>query len=427
MSDKHRVLLFGQKVFGSAAELAVEYCDIELSPYPKYFHQLENLYDYDLIILDYAAFSNGREIYAEHQEYFEKQMLVALNRGANFCILHDNELGYTGDGTKYDTCMREQIGFRWLSKVFGQYIYVLQLDQPIISMDVKRSEFRDYQEHWGASKNLFDPKSDEKFDDIILMDDQNKGCIGFTIQVSRGKIVYLPFQRDFPKPGALEACLESLVSSLISYLTHSTSNIPLWAETNFFPQEEQLYHELEELQSRLEATKSQVQPFQEAKSIAFLREYDFEDAVPKFFQSRFGLRTERKETYKEDFWILGENSQKILIAETKTHDGGIKRQDITKLDMHRTDNKLDDTFPALLIVNAHLKANSWKDKLRKVDKQDYEVAAQFNVLIVRIEDLLFFWNLIVEGKKSSEELLRYFLTEKGWMEVQQDGTITIHK
>jgi hypothetical protein len=41
--------------------------------------------------LDYAPFYDGNQVYLEHQEIFEKQMIEALDAGTVFCFLHYDE------------------------------------------------------------------------------------------------------------------------------------------------------------------------------------------------------------------------------------------------------------------------------------------------------------------------------------------------
>ena len=129
----------------------------------------------------------------------------------------------------------------------------------------------------------------------------------------------------------------------------------------------------------------------------------------------------------EDFWILSSESEKVVIAEAKTCARGLRRKHIYSLFNHRANNKYDKDFPALLIVNAHSNAGSWKEKLRPIDPQHCECASENNILIVRIEDLLFFWNSMVEERNSKETLLSAIYNENGRMEVQKNGKIDIHR
>lgn len=74
----------------------------------------------------------------------------------------------------------------------------------------------------------------------------------------------------------------------------------------------------------------------------------------------------------------------------------------------------------MLIANCNLQAGSWADKDRMIDKQDYEVAAQNNILILRVEDLVRLWNSIRTGKLTHQEVLGLFLTKRGWLRVTSD-------
>jgi hypothetical protein len=428
--DKHRVLIFGEKVFqgGKKKTLGLDYCEAVFIDYPNEFDSRPDLSKCDLVILDYSAFlTRGSSANNIHQELFEKEMQNALDQGTNFCFLHYDD--YVAEGGGLPTfSIENQIGFRWLWNAFQNGIVISKLKRPIVNSAVKRNEFKGFHDKWGTSKIMFSLGLPYKFTDIISHENSNDGNIlGFTLSVNRGKIIYLPCQRDSAKSGALEACLTSLIESPITYLTRTQASIPSWAETPIFDNETLLFNRRTELEAEIQNVKSELQPYQEAKALAFLGEYDFERAVPAFFRHYLSINTYSNEQFREDFWILDSSEEKIVIAEIKTHVGGLKRTDIFKLDIHREDNKLPNTFPALLVANLHRNANSWKDKIRKIDKQDYEVAAQYNILIVRVEDLLCFWNLIVTGQKSSTDLLNYFLQEKGWMEVKHDGTITIHK
>jgi hypothetical protein len=300
------------------------------------------------------------------------------------------------------------------------------MSTPVIDVILRRTEFKLYQEHWGASKNYFKPYGKGKFGDVMFsLGDEH--ALGFALSVRRGKILYLPCQRDFDRPGSIEECLTTLVNSVITYLTRSSVEIPSWAATPLFSRETELQAKLSDLQSKIDALREDLQPYQVAKGVAFLSEYQFEEDVPEFFKTHLGLPTSRHEEYKEDFWILNSQSERILIVETKSRVRGLKKSDIYSLYNHREANGLDESFPALLVINAHLNAKSWKEKLRPIDPQDYQVAASHNILLARIEDLLFFWNSVVEGRHSQNELLSIILEENGWLEVEKNGDFGIHK
>lgn len=433
-SKKHRVLIFGEQVFGSTKpKLSIDYCDIDILSFPGEYGKLTRLADYDLVVLDYSAFLIGGLLREREQEVFQKQMFEALGKGTCFCILHYDEKvpshdkynlgeGYM-DRDGVESCKARQIGFRWLSSF---QIRPYTLNTPIISAKIERNEFKLYQERWGASKNAFRPYEDGEFGDV-LFSLQNGYALGFVISVRGGKILYLPCQRDFSRPQSVTECLTTLINSTITYLTRSITEIPSWAKTPLFSKEAEFYKQLTDLELKIKGVESALAPYQEAKRLAFLSEYDFEEEVPKFFASHLGIPTNRHEQFKEDFWILDANGQKIVIAETKSCVRGFKKGGVYSLYNHRESGGFDESFPAIIVINAHLNANSWEEKLRPIDRQDYECAASNNILLVRIEDLLFFWNSAGEKPQNGEKLLSEILKHKGWMEVNLNGEFDFHQ
>ncbi|HEX6290592.1 MAG TPA: hypothetical protein VFZ66_15490 [Herpetosiphonaceae bacterium] len=169
-----------------------------------------------------------------------------------------------------------------------------------------------------------------------------------------------------------------------------------------------------------------LETYHDANVLPFLSEYPFEVAVPRFFASHLGIAIYRDAHYPEDFWITNAQSEKLALVETRTYAGEFKKGGIDALYSHRESYHLDPDFPALLVVNAQTNARSWKEKLRPIDRQDYELAAAEKVLIVRIEDVLYLWNAIVEGRLDQAQLITLFLHEHGWLEVQEDGTFRVH-
>jgi hypothetical protein len=437
-SIQHKVLVFGDKVFGSdKPEISVEYADVDFIQFPDEYSDLPGLSDYDLVLLDYSAFLGeidhySPNVYSTQQEIFEKQMLGALDRGTSFCILHYDENVPIADKYNYQNgmdeddikkCNRSQIGFRWLYRFD---IRPYRADNPILNSMPIRSEFKPFQDRWGASKNYFRPFQDGEFNDVIVP--MSEGfALGFSLSYRRGKLIYMPCQRDYNRPHSIAESLRVLINGLITYMSRSSIEVPEWGQGSLFSQEAILDAKLAELNSEVEKLIESLDLYRKAKGLAFLREYHFEDAVPRFFISHFGIQTERNEKYKEDFWILDDEGEKIVIAETKSRSRGMKKSVIYSIYNHREANELDESFPALLVINAHLNANSWKGKIRPIAPQEYKVAVSHNILIARIEDLLFAWDAISEGQISKDELIKVFISENGWLEVGKEGNLIIHK
>ena len=170
-----------------------------------------------------------------------------------------------------------------------------------------------------------------------------------------------------------------------------------------------------------------MKPFEEAKAILFQSKYALERTVPDFIQNRLNIQTFRDEKHKEDFWILNQEAGKTIIAEVKSAIKGFKKSMVYDLFNHRDENNLDESFPALLVANCNLQAGAWEDKDRIIDKQDYQVAAQNNILILRVEDLVRLWESMRNGIHSQKEIYELLISENGWLEVTQDLNIRIRK
>jgi hypothetical protein len=159
----------------------------------------------------------------------------------------------------------------------------------------------------------------------------------------------------------------------------------------------------------------------------FQAEYTLERTVPAFFTKQLHLQTERNQQFKEDFWIINPSGERIVLCEVKSYVKGPKRSGIFSVYNHRESNKLPVDFPGLLVVNAHMQAGSWKEKDRPIDKQDYEIAAQNNVLVVRTEDIARLWDALQAGRLTPDDILAALTANTGWLQVHPDGTMSEHK
>ncbi len=434
-SPNHKVLVFGENVYGKIKpKLHVEYCEIDTCSFPLGFNSMCRLGSYDLVILDYRAFVWDTRLYKKEQDIFDKQMTEALEKGCTFCILHYDEqvpkdYKYEDEHFMQDEDIQEfsqkQIGFRWLNrlKVRPKYSETLLANANYI-----KNEYKAYLNRWGASHIYFIKFSSNReigFGDLIysLSDDL---VLGFCLGVYRGRIIFLPCQRNFDHEEDIKICLETLIDNTITYLTHSIHDMPEWLESPIFQIEKNKYDEVCNLRAVIVKLEEQLETYRNIKSLVFLKGYDFEEAIPKFIKNQLEIETLRNDKFKEDFWVLDSKSEKAIIGETKTYSKGMKRSGIYSIHNHREENKLDANFPALLIVNCHLNANSWKEKLRPIDPQIYQIALNNHVLIMRIEDLIFLWNSIKEKKFAQEDLLDILSKNIGWLEVTSNGDLNTH-
>lgn len=424
----HNILLFGNKLVGglSKADLNHESATIHVIPFPTNYELLERLSTYSLVILDYAAFQDGVSVRSEPQDIFEKQMLDALDAGTTFCFVHYKEIVPGPDKYGHETgymakseiakCRDFQIGFRWLFNIRPRVSKDL-----LLSTDIARNEFKSFLDKWGASYNGFTTYGDGKIDEVICS--FGKFVVGFVLNFRKGRIVYLPFQRDYTRKKDLAHGLQSLIDCLITYTVKSTSDIPLWGTSPFFQEESLIRKECDELEQKLENAFSRLRPFDAAKNLLFQSEYILESSIPRFISGYMGLKVLRDEKYKEDFWILNDAGDKNIIVEVKSMVKGFKKSAIFSLYNHREESKLNEAFPGLLIANCNLQAGTWADKDRKIDKQDYEVSAQNNILILRVEDLVRLWDAVRLKKLEAKDVLSLLLSKKGWLYVNENHDV----
>jgi len=432
IAPKHKVLLFGRKLFGDYEYGIYPHnnADIDVIPFPDRYHHLQRLANYALVVTDYAPFSDQKGVHKEQQDIFDKLAVEALDAGTTLCFVHYDEVvpeeekyshstGYMNE----DDCTelkQSQLGFRILNKLS---IRPLKADQPFLSGTIKRGVFQPFLSKWGASHNCFMTYEDGKFDDIIL--DFSKFSIGFSIQVGHGLIIFLPFQRDFNRKEDLLQGIHTLLDCLLTYITKMQETLLGWSATPFFEEEKLLYIERQQIEKDLQHKNDEIKPFAVAKQLLYQAEYKLEQTVPDFIQEYLGIKTERNERYAEDFWILNDSGERIAICEVKSHVKGCKRSSIYSIFSHRDTNELDNMFPAILFVNHHMQAASWAAKDRPINKEDYQVAAKDNILVLRIEDLVRLWDLIRNELISSDTLLTMLTTSKGWLKIDSSLNINL--
>lgn len=120
---------------------------------------------------------------------------------------------------------------------------------------------------------------------------------------------------------------------------------------------------------------------------------------------------------------LNDSGEKVAIAEVKSYVKGFKRGGVYSIYNHRETNKLDEDFPAILFANCNLQAGSWNNKDRPISKQDYEIAAQNSILILRIEDLVRMWDVFRKGIIDKQKILNILTNFKGWLSVDSNFQI----
>jgi hypothetical protein len=401
----HKILLIGSNLSYSSIKEEIKRNDSEIFYYPSdKFSEVGRLINYTLCIADYNAFSD----FPSYREMFVKQMFEALEIGVHFCVVYY--------GNSIDGALGTQILSDFNIGTPNNF------SKPIHHGKAIKNEFNSFIRKWGSSTIAF--KNITQDSEIICKTDE--ALIGFSTPIKNAKIIYLPFFRNTSNQKDLKEGFETLIDSLLTYIARSYIDLPMWAgESSFFCDERILLDKKKNLQQDLNEIEAELETFIEAKSLLLHREYTLETTLPAFLQNHLGLKIEREERYKEDFWLINENEERIAIAEIKSAMKGFKRDMIFRVLDHKSENELSEDFPALLFINCNLQAGSWKDKDKFLSRDEYEYAARENVLIVRVEDVVRLWEMKKLEKIQEKDILELLLKNKGWFHVTQKLEIDI--
>lgn len=407
----HRIAVIGQEIFKDidSTEFTNETYSVSLH-HQSQFDNNERLVNYTLCIVAYDAFqSDGL------QNNFIKQMLEALDNGVNICFVY-----YTDHPTKNKHTGHDSAGATVSKKINVTPGF---LDKLAHEASIKKQEFQPFLKKWGVTNLKFE-SSDKNVKPLYVTDESE--ILGFSADFKNAEIFFLPFintsSRNDRKNG-----LETLIDNLLTYLAKSRVDLPVWAKENpFFSDEGNLLDEKEKLQKSLQEVESNLQKFDEAKSLLFHSEHHLEITLPIFLKTHLGLKIEQNETYKEDFWIVDEKREKLAIAEIKSKTKGFTKGLVGYLLAHRDHYELGDDFPALLFVNCNLQVGSWKDKDKPLNEQEYKSVANQNILVIRVEDIVRLWEMKRLEKITSEEILKLLLENRGWLQVTSKLEIKIH-
>jgi hypothetical protein len=426
--DKKRVLILGENTFGQRLKtiLSNDY-EIVLQSLFNNWDKRQRATEYDLIILDYSVFMHQGNFYKDNNEIFIKEIYEAIEKGKSFCFLHYDDAvpkyygtGPSGLDEKDSVRLSEmQIGYHILRTLkIAEY----KNDSPVYSARVHRKEFEEYLKKWGASKLFFKSYGENKFTDIIYSNNMDYP-FGFRI----GRCFFLPAQRNFDNNGELENLFKTLIKSIFAYLDKLHIELPSFSKDPIFQKEKDLLSEMETLNKKVSVLESEVKPFLEAKSLLFCKEYGLEDKLIEFIKDGLKLNVLKEERYKEDCWVLDKEKNKTSICEIKSSTKGLKSTAVYKLHIHREEYDLADNFHGILFVNLNLESKTLAEKTRPINKQDYETATKLNMLIVRIEDLLYMWEDLINGRITSEEIYSFLTNNIGWIEYKGNKQFKIYQ
>lgn len=411
------VLVIGFKIFGFDLEdLEIEGGKIieESDNSFRYavFSQLPPFEDYDIIIFPFLVSTYVTE---EIEKLAYRRACLALERGANVCVLCGAELRYMleeeGADEIDEDAFRYYIGGMFLRGVVRKMKVKPQGTDTVPVVDELTPFIREYGST-GFTFELYKPDAvhiicETKYYDL-------SDIAGFAAQKGDGLLYVLPVS---PPPGNEHPFMCTLTHGILAHSQRvkHPSAAPI-VKSFQFAKEKPLLAERDELKKKVADTEEHIKAYDEKKDILFLRDDPLADRLAEWLTKYMVIATRRHEQYIEDFWLLDENGNDVAICEAKGVNTNVKREHITALVLHREERDLPDDFPSILIMNTFANATTIKQKDRQgVGRIERRRATRNNVLIVRTLDLVRLLDLLEQGRLEQTEVRALLLNETGWL------------
>lgn len=391
------------------------------------------LQEWDIVVLPYRMYlSMSKRHEFSDFEYcgaplvdivnLEQQVFAALKKGRTVCFLTESLIGYPypnsslvpiTDVYEYlddEALNRNIIGHRILRNLGASPNLATEVTT---CYQVKRGEFEKYLHNFGAGSIWFELSGISAKADVICSDAKGNAT-GFCLHHDKGNVLFLPYLRhdriDF------DEATEALASGIVTYLSRVGTEEPEWVAKNFvFTHEQPLLQKRQRLEATIKGLDSQLVRFKDLRTILWQRDYALQKSVPHFLNA-LGVETRQDEEFEEDFWVTQDGND-IVIAEVKSMNGNVCRQDIGKLDDHRKARNRPDHFPALLVANTFAALQDVKEKNKRIAPNECKRATTDHILIMRTIDLVNLYELIAQEQLKLSQFVHLLLTESGWLKV----------
>jgi hypothetical protein len=387
------------------------------------------LQEWDIVVLPYRMYltmSRGGLGYCSAPlvdiVHLEQQVYTALKRGTAVCFLVEHLIGhpYPDDSLVPIKAVYEYLGSEELNNnIIGHRVLtnlgiIPNLDAKLTThYQVKKGEFTKYLQNFGAGSIWFELSGISDKVDVICSDVKGNAT-GFCLQRDKGNILFLPYLRH--KRIDFDEAAEALTSAIVTYLSRIEKGEPEWVGKSFvFVDEKPLLQKRRRLEMEIEKLDSQLSRFKELRTILWQRDYALQNSVPRFLKL-LGMETRQDEQFEEDFWVT-QGGKDIVIAEVKSMNGNVSRQDIGKLDDHRKARNKPDDFPGLLVVNTFAALQDPEGKNKRIEPNECKRAVTDHILVMRTIDLLNLYELISQKRLQLEQFIDLLLNASGWLKV----------
>lgn len=419
-NTKLKILLFGGDKIGvdiNKPNLEEKDFVIEF----EYSKTQKSLHEYDIVIIIQSLFEepklkkdqwddvyNVMECDRNELDKRKKELLLHLKNGGIVCfLLHDKIVDRIDNFKCEDTDL--------IKFLLNNYqIQRNNFQQRITTLNCIRDEFINFIDISGASYTYFNTSNqDIEIKPIVKF---GKYICGFILERQIFVIPTLPIEDKFNDYIIL------LTESIILTKNKLFYELPRWIDEFQFEQEKLLYKKKNDLNDKLNDINSTLERLNLLKRILVDTSENLVTSVNSLLRDYFGFITDDNDLLKEDLKMLNDKDEVIALVEVKSSNGNLKREYVNQADSFRERSDFDSDFPVILIINTFIKSSKKiNDKDKELPPEQVKHACNMNILVLRTIDLLRLVQLYFNKKLKSEEILELFVSNNGWLKVENDA------
>ncbi len=341
----------------------------------------------------------------------KKEAELLLSAGGFLCFLLNQPFTDRGDGQDFRGSD--------LSKYHLNYsdFYRENFQQRIAHLSIKSDEFRKFLEIYGAASSHFNHYN-RSIEWQILAEATGR-VAGMIINRTE---YFVPTLIPDNVPEVLHEYFTLLADALISTANKLHQELPSWVTQFSFLKETELNSELVALESRLAVILQRKADLSMYKSILALSSDALVASVVNVLVQGFGIPVDTNDELREDFKMLDEKGQPFCLCEVKGTNKSLKREHLNQADSHRERSGYEEGFPAIIIINTHMKnARSIEEKDQELAREQVIHARKLNVLVLRTLDLLHLFGLYLNGQINLLDVRNLLTQNSGWLRVNDKG------
>lgn len=306
-----------------------------------------------------------------------------------------------------------------LSKYHLNYssFYRENFQQRIAQLSIKSDEFRKFLEIYGAASSHFHHYNQSIEWHVIA---EAAGRVAGMI-INRTEY-FIPTLIPDNIPEVIQEYFTLLADALTSTASKLHQELPSWVAQFSFLEETQLDSELTALEARMAVIAQRKAELSRYKSILALSSNALVASVVDVLVHGFGIPVDTHDELREDFKMLDDKGQPFCLCEVKGTNKSLKREHLNQADSHRERSGFQEDFPAVIIINTHMKnARSVVEKDQEIAREQILHARKMSVLILRTIDLLRLLRLHLNRQTTLPEVKNLLTQNSGWFRVNDTG------